>query len=343
MGSVIGMADGSGASTASIKYDAFGNVTSAVGASSAIPSSIGTDFRYHGMQLDSASGLYHVRARTYDARTGRFTSRDPVAGVTGRPETMNPYVFAANNTLVWRDPSGKFGLVELAAVQVIGSVLASIGLPSALAFGARPLPGTGSGGSQPSTFSTTISAVAGGGQMRFEFFIPRANEWGLRGDDRSFDVNPNPYESRAFIDIDFETGTVIAQVNPTCVFGGEPLCNSALPFNHGSVPFGVQNSLEVIQTGDGMFRLNGSLVDSFAQFGPFLPAIDFNFLVHASAEDAFVFGYADNYPALEVTHTLGGRTQFLVQDAGDANPLCLSAFCARRQIYGSASSAGRGL
>ena len=74
------MADGSGASTASIEYDAFGNVTSSSGSAAAIPSSVGTDFRYHGMQLDTASGLYHVRARTYDARTGRFTSRDPVSG-----------------------------------------------------------------------------------------------------------------------------------------------------------------------------------------------------------------------------------------------------------------------
>jgi RHS repeat-associated protein len=97
MGSVIGMADASGASTATLKYDTFGTVTSSSGASAVILTSIGTDFRYHGMQLDAASGLYHVRARTYDARTGRFTSRDPVAGVRAEPESRHPYTFNRNN------------------------------------------------------------------------------------------------------------------------------------------------------------------------------------------------------------------------------------------------------
>ena len=128
MGSVIGMADVRGTSTASIKYDAFGNVTSALGASTAIDPNIGSDFRYHGMQLDAASGLYHVRARTYDARTGRFTSRDPVDGIVSRPEANHPYVFNHSSPHAWRDPSGRFSLSEINVVGVIQGVLASTAL-----------------------------------------------------------------------------------------------------------------------------------------------------------------------------------------------------------------------
>jgi len=75
------------------------------------------------MILDRATGLYFARARTYDARTGRFVSKDSLAGVTRRPETLNPYPFVFNQPTAWRDPSGKFGVVELAAVAAILYVL----------------------------------------------------------------------------------------------------------------------------------------------------------------------------------------------------------------------------
>ena len=130
MGSVIGKANSAGGSTASIKYDGFGNITSATGASAGIDPNVGTEPRFQGMALDQASGLYFVRARTYDPRTGRFLSRDPVAGVTGRPETYLAYAFANNNPNAWRDPSGKATILELVAVYAIISVLGSIAGPS---------------------------------------------------------------------------------------------------------------------------------------------------------------------------------------------------------------------
>ena len=130
MGSVIGMASAAGSSVASIKYDSFGQVTSATGASASIDSTIGADFRYHGMQLDAPSGLYHVRARTYDARTGRFTSRDPIAGCRMAPESMNPYTFNHHNAHVWRDPSGRFSMMEISVTSFVVGVLAGIALPS---------------------------------------------------------------------------------------------------------------------------------------------------------------------------------------------------------------------
>jgi len=120
MGSVIGATGSAGTSTASVKYDSFGEVVSATG-TAASSTSVGGDFRLHGMWLDEVSGLYHVRARTYDAATGRFLSRDPVAGVMRAPESMNPYVFCNSNGWRWRDPSGRFSLIELVAVVTVNA------------------------------------------------------------------------------------------------------------------------------------------------------------------------------------------------------------------------------
>ena len=82
------------------------------------------------MWLDDVSGLYHVRARTYDAATGRFLSRDPVSGILGTPESMNPYVFCNNNGRVWMDPTGEISLAEVNATVTSIMILASRALPA---------------------------------------------------------------------------------------------------------------------------------------------------------------------------------------------------------------------
>jgi RHS repeat-associated protein len=132
MGSVIGKASGAGASTASIKYTAFGEVASAVGASAGIDSAIGAEPRFHGMTLDAGTGLYFVRARTYDARTGRFVSRDPHGGFQTLPETQAPYVFANSNPFVFSDPSGRYSLTEAMTVVAIEGIEAATAAASFL-------------------------------------------------------------------------------------------------------------------------------------------------------------------------------------------------------------------
>ncbi|WP_420894908.1 RHS repeat-associated core domain-containing protein [Snodgrassella communis] len=59
--------------------------------------------RYVGEYLDEDSGFYHLRARDYDPKIGRFISRDSFEVVKNNPITLNPYLYA--NT----DPCQKSG------------------------------------------------------------------------------------------------------------------------------------------------------------------------------------------------------------------------------------------
>lgn len=114
MGSVIALADSAGARTARFEYDAFGNERSSSGSAIGLPPSTAGDFRFHGMWRDP-TGLYHVRARTYDPVVGRFTSKDPAEGRVERVETWNPYVFADNSPAVYRDPLGLYSMADIQA------------------------------------------------------------------------------------------------------------------------------------------------------------------------------------------------------------------------------------
>ncbi len=123
MGSVIGLMDENGQLIESFDYDAFGNVRSPGG--EALPEvSFGGDSRFQGMWKDAGTGLYYVRARYYDARTGRFLSRDPAEGRLEEPETLMPYAFANGNPYVFQDPTGRFTLAELAIADSIRNGIA---------------------------------------------------------------------------------------------------------------------------------------------------------------------------------------------------------------------------
>jgi RHS repeat-associated protein len=84
----------------------FGNARSTNRPAPTIPAGTGGDFRFHGLWQETNSSLYHVRARDYDPRTGRFLSRDPLEGVSKLPETFHPYAFANNNPFMFEDPAG---------------------------------------------------------------------------------------------------------------------------------------------------------------------------------------------------------------------------------------------
>jgi len=122
MGTVLAKTDTSGSAVDRFDYDGFGSPRGQIGG---VPNDTYGDFRFQGMWLDPTS-LYYVRARTYDAAAGRFTSRDPFSGLTRTPETQYPYAFCQSNPYTWADPSGRMTLVESMAVTVGMGVLASV-------------------------------------------------------------------------------------------------------------------------------------------------------------------------------------------------------------------------
>jgi RHS repeat-associated protein len=122
MGSVIGLANGAGQSVAKYSYDGFGNIRNSSGSDSAA-STLGGDFRFQGQWLESESGLYYMRARDYDANTGRFISRDPVDLIQTEPESFDPYQFVYDNPYIFTDPTGEFTLIEINSADKISKIL----------------------------------------------------------------------------------------------------------------------------------------------------------------------------------------------------------------------------
>lgn len=58
-------------------------------------------FGFAGEYQDKETGLYYLRARYYDPRTGAFLTRDPL-----EPITATPYAYAANDPINLVDPLG---------------------------------------------------------------------------------------------------------------------------------------------------------------------------------------------------------------------------------------------
>jgi RHS repeat-associated protein len=64
--------------------------------------------RYAGHERDNEEGLYYFGARSYQARTGRFTQVDPLFGAALiTPQLWNRYAYALNSPLVFTDPDGR--------------------------------------------------------------------------------------------------------------------------------------------------------------------------------------------------------------------------------------------
>ena len=61
---------------------------------------------FNGQQQDE-TGLYYLRARTYDPKTGRFLSHDPELGKSKEPTSLHRYVYASNDPVNRIDPSGR--------------------------------------------------------------------------------------------------------------------------------------------------------------------------------------------------------------------------------------------
>jgi RHS repeat-associated protein len=77
-------------------YDEFGNVTRDTNPGF-------QPFGFAGGLYDRDTGLVHFNARDYDARTGRWTTKDPLSFAGG---AANLYAYASGDPVNQRDPSG---------------------------------------------------------------------------------------------------------------------------------------------------------------------------------------------------------------------------------------------
>jgi RHS repeat-associated protein len=112
-GSVVALANASGATTGSQGYGPFGET-------GGTPAS---RFGYTGQQYLAPLGLYYYKARMYSPAMGRFLQTDPV----GYKDDVNWYAYVGNNPANFSDPTGMiaasgFASTGSAAVQVAVSV-----------------------------------------------------------------------------------------------------------------------------------------------------------------------------------------------------------------------------
>jgi len=100
-GDVTSFTDTNGNVVAEYEYDAWGNILSQSGSMASM-----NPYRYAGYRYDEETGLYYLMARYYDAEIGRFIARDIIQGFRERPNSLNLYLYAENNPIIFIDPHG---------------------------------------------------------------------------------------------------------------------------------------------------------------------------------------------------------------------------------------------
>ena len=98
LGSTTDLTNSTGGLVATYSYLPFGGLLASTG-------SVSNPFTFAGQYGISSdgSGLYDMRARSYDPSTGQFVSNDPI-GLGGGDTDLRRY--AGNNPVEWVDPSG---------------------------------------------------------------------------------------------------------------------------------------------------------------------------------------------------------------------------------------------
>jgi RHS repeat-associated protein len=98
LGSVRVVFDATGTVTARADYGPFGEVFTQSG--------ILPPGQFTGQERDGEAALDYFGARSYQPRTGRFTTVDPVYAGLFDPQQWNRYSYARNNPILFTDPAG---------------------------------------------------------------------------------------------------------------------------------------------------------------------------------------------------------------------------------------------
>ncbi|MFH1743200.1 MAG: RHS repeat-associated core domain-containing protein, partial [bacterium] len=102
-GSTLALTDAGGSITDAYAYSPYGKLLTHQGESPQPFTFVGA----YGIRQEGASGrIYQMRARYYDARLGRFLSREPLWPVIGDLRQINPYQYALNDPIQMLDMTG---------------------------------------------------------------------------------------------------------------------------------------------------------------------------------------------------------------------------------------------
>ncbi len=96
LGSIVALTDAKGKGAQEYQYDSFGNLHDQM-------NRVKQPYTYTGREWDKESELYFYRARYYDAKVGRFISKDPIGFEGG----INQFSYVAENPINNTDPTGQ--------------------------------------------------------------------------------------------------------------------------------------------------------------------------------------------------------------------------------------------
>src|SRR5579859_6138023 len=122
-GSVRQLLSSTGAVTDIYDYDAFGNLISSTGTTP-------NNYLFAGEQFNPALGMYFLRARYYNASTGRFWSTDSFEGDPESPLSLHKYLYCGVNPTGCIDPSGYDSYVDTIGSLSVSDIVNAISLPN---------------------------------------------------------------------------------------------------------------------------------------------------------------------------------------------------------------------
>jgi RHS repeat-associated protein len=225
---------------------------------------------YTGQEYEPEVGLYNYKARHYDPQIGRFLMADPAA------QFPSPYAYAANNPLIYVDPTGAVSTGWMVGAGVFGALamLATVGIMGAFL----------EGGLLASVAIGAVSGAVGGAVQGGILFEKASSREEYSAQKIGFDVLAGfiggiagafagGMVGRGVVSLSLKAGahpytiTAAATISSSFVGGGvgsfgAAAVNSAVA---GHSLFSKENILSFII--GGIAGLGGALMASGAQFG----------------------------------------------------------------------------